>query len=131
MSEKLDGVRGYWDGKQLFSKNGNLLYPPEVFTEKLPPFPLEGELWGGRNTFEQTVSIVKRRQPHDGWQQLKFAIFDVPQAAGGFTERIIKASDWLNSHPSRFAFVIAQSQIRDQEQLLQELQRVEELEARA
>ncbi len=23
MSEKLDGVRGYWDGKQLLSKNGH------------------------------------------------------------------------------------------------------------
>ena len=44
MSEKLDGVRGYWDGKQLLSKNGNVFYPPAAFIHDLPPFSLEGEL---------------------------------------------------------------------------------------
>ncbi len=52
MSEKLDGVRGYWDGQQLLSKNGNRLYPPEAFVRDWPPLPVEGELWGGRSSFE-------------------------------------------------------------------------------
>ncbi|HEY5674858.1 MAG TPA: DNA ligase [Malonomonas sp.] len=127
MSEKLDGVRGYWDGRQLLTKNGNRLYPPEDFTRGLPPFPLEGELWGGRGRFEQTVAIVKKRQPHAGWQQVKFAIFDVPQAPGGFSARIQLASDWFVAHPSGYAFVIPQLQVYDQSQLQQELQRIEAL----
>ncbi len=30
MSEKLDGVRGYWDGSRLLSKNGIALHPSPV-----------------------------------------------------------------------------------------------------
>ncbi len=127
MSEKLDGVRGYWDGKRLLSKNGLPLYPSTEFTHNFPPFAIEGELWGGRGTFERTMSIVKKQHPHDGWRKLKFAIFDVPDAAGGFTNRIQKAKDWFADHPAQFAFVIPQETIADKEQLQNELQRVETL----
>jgi DNA ligase-1 len=127
VSEKLDGVRGYWDGKRLFSKNGNPFHPPSAFTRNFPPFELEGEIWGGRQTFEKTVSIVKKKQPHDGWMELQFAIFDVPRAAGGFTRRLQKAKDWFDNHPTPFAFVISQKPIMDKEQLNSELQRIERL----
>ncbi len=127
MSEKLDGVRGYWDGRQMFSKNGHLLNPPHEFIRDLPNFPLEGELWGGRGTFGQTVSIIKRIQPHDGWLQLKFAIFDVPDAFGGFTQRIKTAQDWFDAHHSIYAYVIAQIPTQSKDHLQQELQRVERL----
>jgi len=127
VSEKLDGVRGYWDGKKLLSKNGVPLHPPAAFIVNFPPFALEGELWGGRGTFEKTVSTVKKQQPHDGWLTLQFAIFDVPRATGGFTRRLQKAKDWFAHHPTRFAFVIPQKSIKDKEQLKTELQRVETL----
>ncbi len=127
MSEKLDGVRGYWDGRQLLSKNGVPFFPPEEFIRDLPPFPLEGELWGGRNSFEQTVSIVMQQQPHRGWLKLKFAVFDVPKAAGGFTTRITKAKNWFRTHHSDYAFVISQVPVRNQAQLFEELQRIEHL----
>ena len=114
ISEKLDGVRGYWDGKQLFSKNGKILSPPPEFTAQLPDFALEGELWGGRGTFEKTASIVLQQQPHSAWLQLKFAIFDVPQTPGSFITRIATANVWFNSNPSDYAFVIPQIKIQDQ-----------------
>ena len=125
MSEKLDGVRGYWDGKQLLSKNGHLFYPPAAFTRDLPPFPVEGELWGGRETFEKTVSIVNQQQAHDGWLRLKFALFDVPQAADGFTARLAKAKAWFAANPSAYAFVIPQRLVLDHAHLQQELNRIE------
>ena len=125
MSEKLDGVRGYWDGKNLYSKNGNPLSPLPEFLDELPPFALEGELWGGRDSFEQTVSITRQQQPHTGWRQLKFAIFDVPQAPGGFTTRIEKARRWFADHPTKYAFVIPQTKVRDRDHLLGELARIE------
>ena len=127
MSEKLDGVRGYWDGKQLLSKNGNRLYPPEAFVRDWPPFPVEGELWGGRSRFEKTVSIVKKQQPHNGWLQLKFAIFDVPQSDGRFIERMARAIEWLAEHPTPYAYVIPQAKVRDSDHLQQELKRIESL----
>jgi DNA ligase-1 len=127
MSEKLDGVRGYWDGKRLLSKNKIPLHPPAAFVDNFPPFALEGEIWGGRGTFEKTLSIVKKQQAHDGWLKLKFAIFDVPQATGGFTQRLKKAKGWFNNHPAQFAFVIPQKTIKDKGELRTELQRVEKL----
>jgi len=127
MSEKLDGVRGYWDGQQLFSKHGYPLNPPPEFIRELPDFPLEGELWGGRGTFAQTASIVKHKQPHQGWLQLKFAIFDVPAAPGGFVQRIKLAQDWFADHPSLYAFVIPQNIVPDREHLYRELQRIEKV----
>jgi ATP-dependent DNA ligase len=36
MSEKLDGVRAYWDGKQLLSRLGNPLAAPDWFTQRFP-----------------------------------------------------------------------------------------------
>lgn len=127
VSEKLDGVRAYWDGRMLFSKNGNPLHAPEKFYHNFPLFAIEGELWGGRRTFEKTVSIVKRQQAHEGWLELKFAIFDVPQEAGGFAQRLQKAKDWFDKHPSRFAFVVPQKTIQGKGQLRAELQQVERL----
>ena len=127
MSEKLDGLRGYWDGQQLLSKNGIRLFPPHEFIRDLPPFPLEGELWGGRNSFQSTVSIVKQQQAHAGWLQLKFAVFDVPEASGGFTERIAQARNWFAAHPSAYAFIVPQTQVRNRQHLQEELMRIERL----
>ncbi len=127
MSEKLDGVRGYWTGKQLLSKNGKLFHPPSAFTHNFPPFPIEGELWGGRESFHKTVSIVKKQKMHEGWLQIQFAIFDVPQAPGNFVSRIQKAKDWFTTHPSQFAFVIPQKTISNINQLQNELQRIKSL----
>jgi DNA ligase-1 len=127
MSEKLDGVRGYWDGKRLWSKNGLLFEPPVAFVAGLPEFALEGELWGGRKKFEQTASIVSKASPHDGWLQLQFAIFDVPEARGPFSERIARAIEWFARHPSKYAFVIPQQPGVDRVQMQQELARVTDL----
>jgi DNA ligase-1 len=127
ISEKLDGVRGYWDGKQLWSKNGKAFQPPAAFVRDLPDFALEGELWGGRGAFEKTASIVLKKEAHDGWLQLKFAIFDVPGMTGGFVLRLEKARDWFAEHPSPYAFVIPQVPVRDGGDLQDELQRVQEL----
>lgn len=126
MSEKLDGVRARWDGRRLWSKQGEQFFPPQEFIRNLPPFALEGELWGGRQTFEQTVSIVSRQQVHAGWLELKLGVFDVPEVDGGFSQRIEKARAWFATHPTAYAFVIEQIPVLDRAQVQQELERVEE-----
>ena len=127
MSEKLDGVRGYWDGQRLWSKNGTLFQPPPAFVAGLPPFALEGELWAGRGSFETTAAIVQHQDDPAGWLQLRFGIFDVPQAPGSFRQRIAVASAWFAAHPSAHAFVIAQQPVQDRDALQRELKRIERL----
>ncbi len=125
MSEKLDGVRGYWDGCQLLSKSGRPFEPPLAFTHNFPDFPVEGEIWGGRNTFEKAIGIVKQQGPHDGWLELQFAIFDVPKAPGGFEARLSQAAGWFDKHPSEYAFIIQHRPVVSQKYLDSELQRIE------
>src|SRR6202140_4334899 len=43
LSEKLDGVRAYWDGKQFLSRLGNVYHAPDWFLAGLPGEPLHGE----------------------------------------------------------------------------------------
>ena len=52
MSEKLDGVRCFWNGRNMYTRNGNLFYPPTWFKDALPKdVALDGELWTKRNDF--------------------------------------------------------------------------------
>ncbi len=127
MSEKLDGVRGYWDGRRLLSKNGIPLNAPRAFTENFPDFEIEGEIWGGRNTFEKTMGMVKKQDAHDGWLELNFAIFDVPMATGGLEDRLNKASEWFARHPSEYAFVIVHRPVENHQHLSKELKKIEAL----
>jgi DNA ligase-1 len=127
VSEKLDGVRGYWDGKMLVSKNGIPFNPPAAFLKNFPPFALEGEIWGGRSTFERTVSVVKQQKADNGWLDLKFAVFDVPEVDVRFIQRLKKANDWFTDHPSDYAFIIPQKKIKGKDELKEELMRVENL----
>jgi DNA ligase-1 len=124
MSEKLDGVRAYWDGEALYSKNGVPLHPPGTFTADLPPFALEGELWGGHGTFEDTLSTVLRQDPHPGWLELEYAVFDVPHIPGSFARRLQHAINWFEEHPSRYATVVHQIPVRDAAHLAAHLEEV-------
>jgi DNA ligase-1 len=127
MSEKLDGVRACWDGEKLLSKNGIPFNPPRSFTENFPDFAVEGELWGGRGTFEKTVSIVMQKDAHIGWHELKLAIFDVPGKQGGFEDRLNSAKMWFAKHPSEFAFVIKHKPVTSADYLQNELKMIEEV----
>jgi hypothetical protein len=49
MSEKLDGVRAFWDGKRFISRLGNVFPAPDFYKRGMPKTPLDGELirhWG-------------------------------------------------------------------------------------
>jgi DNA ligase-1 len=45
MTEKYDGVRLYWNGKQFFSRQGRKVTVPDFISKQLPPTSLDGELW--------------------------------------------------------------------------------------
>ena len=75
LSEKYDGVRAVWDGKQFYSRNGKPFNAPLWFTEKMPKdVVLDGELWEARGQFQTTVGRI--RANNGDWSEMKFMIFD-------------------------------------------------------
>ena len=127
MSEKLDGVRAYWDGKQFLSRQGNIYYAPDWFIEGLPSVPLDGELWIDRKKFQRTVSIVRRQDKNDLWKEVRFLIFDAPSANGGFEERLAFLKDVLSGGASKFAREHVHERCGNLDALRAELKRVEAL----
>ncbi|MDB5967894.1 MAG: ligase [Hydrocarboniphaga sp.] len=88
VSEKYDGVRAWWDGKQLLTRSGQIIASPRWFTAHLPSTTLEGELWAGRGQFEATSGTVRKNSPDDAeWRKLRYMVFDLPQHPGRFAER--------------------------------------------
>jgi DNA ligase-1 len=127
MSEKLDGVRAYWDGKQFLSRQGNLYHAPQWFIEGLPSVPLDGELWIDRKKFQRTVGIVRRQDKSDLWNELRFLVFDAPAASGGFEDRLGFLKDALGGSAAKFARQHAHERCKSIDSLRAELARIESL----
>ena len=88
VSEKYDGVRGYWDGRQLLSRGGIPIKAPAWFTSGWPSTPMDGELWAGRGQFGHAQSTTAQTAPDDAaWQRMRFMVFDLPTAPGNFDQR--------------------------------------------
>ena len=89
VSEKYDGVRGYWDGHTLRTRGGETVQAPAWFTAGWPTTPMDGELWAGRGRFSAAQSTTRQQQPDDAaWRGIRFMVFDVPQHGGVFDERL-------------------------------------------
>jgi DNA ligase 1 len=127
LSEKLDGVRAYWDGKQFLSRQGNRYHAPDWFVEELPDVPLDGELWLGRKKFQRAVSIARRQDKSDLWRELRFVIFDAPGVQAEFETRVEFYQDYLRSKTPQFAVAHPQEVCRNLEHLRAELDRIETL----
>lgn len=117
MSEKFDGIRAYWDGNQLFTKNGNVIHAPKSFTENLPSFELDGELWLGRQQFELTASVVLDKTPGMGWNRISYQVFEVPNQPGNLMQRLEVLLAYLKKHKSSHVQIIKQLPIKGHEQL--------------
>ncbi len=127
MSEKLDGVRAYWDGTQFVSRLGNRYIAPDWFVAELPSTPLDGELWVGRKQFQKTVSIVRRSDAGTMWQEVKYLVFDAPSQSGAFEERIAHLEAHFGANPATHAEVVKHEECRGLEHLTSELARIEGL----
>ena len=117
MSEKLDGIRAYWNGKEFISKNGNKIYAPFWFTKDFPPFELDGELWSKREDFENIQNIVLDETPTTKWNEITYNIFEVPNTDGNFNKRLEKITLWLEKNPNKFIKIIPQKICKNESDL--------------
>ena len=127
LSEKLDGVRAYWDGGRFISRNGNRFYAPSWFVAGLPKIPLDGELWLARKSFQRTVSIVRRQDESPLWRGLRYVVFDAPASSAGFEERLKVVRDALARGRPKFATALPHYVCCGPDHLQMELDRIVEL----
>lgn len=128
MSEKLDGVRAYWDGERLLTRLGNEVAAPSWFVEALPRgVALDGELFGGRKRFQETVSVVRRQDRSDAWRALRYVLFDAPRHEGAFEARLAAVRDHVRDAAAAHLVAHPHEACRDVAHLREELARVEAL----
>lgn len=150
MSEKLDGVRALWNGKQLLTRNGRVIKAPACFTKHFPPFALDGELWIGRGEFEKALALVQKDCTHcpcsgdrealdssrgdSSWGRAKYYVFDVPdctlesspKAHCTLFERLRVLESYLASAPTMPISLIKHEPISSEKQLFKRLQELSE-----
>jgi DNA ligase-1 len=127
LSEKLDGVRAFWDGQQFISRLGNRFHAPDWFVAGLPKEPLDGELWIGRKQFQRTVSIVRRQDKSEHWQQVRYVVFDAPRLDKGFETRLAFVRECLASDRPPYAVPHDHQRCKGLDHLRSELDRLEAL----
>lgn len=117
VSEKLDGVRGHWDGQALWSRGGSPIATPDWFTQGWPAMAMDGELWIGRELFDTVSGIVRSRQADDQqWRRVKFMVFDLPAHGGAFDQRV-QAMAAIADYTVPWLQPIAQFRVADAAQL--------------
>lgn len=106
-SEKLDGIRAWWDGgctrgmpahmvpwantakdarlrhdvtaTGLWTRYGKVIRCPPSFTAGFPPVSLDGELYLGRRQWQELSSIVRSHEASPArWEQVRYMVFDAP-----------------------------------------------------
>lgn len=114
VSEKFDGVRAIWDGKQLKFRSGNVVNAPAWFLAKLPATKLDGELWLGRQRFEELSGLVRQTVPDDAkWREIKYQIFELPEGQGSFTERAARIEEIIAKQNWPQLLAVKQHKITD------------------
>lgn len=125
VSEKFDGVRARWDGRQLWTRAGNRIPAPPAFTEGWPAQALDGELWIARNRFDEVSAIIRTRPQHsDDWRQVRFMAFDLPEHPGPFSQRLEALQQLVRQADARHLALVPQQRVADTARLQQLLRTV-------
>jgi len=127
VSEKFDGVRGYWDGTRMISRQGNIINTPLWFVYALPKTPLDGELWLGRGQFDQVSGIIRRHQiDEEDWRLVKYLIFDLPASEQIFDFRVEQIKSIVTQVNRSHIQRVEQFKLDDNQTLLKTLDRIVE-----
>jgi DNA ligase-1 len=121
VSEKLDGIRGRWNGSALITRSGNIINAPTWFIKNFPQQTMEGELWLARNSFAKTASIILRKTPNEDWRNIKFMLFDLPEHKGTFSQRLSELRLLVDVIASPNLQVIPQFKLANKSELMQKL----------
>lgn len=125
VSEKFDGVRGYWDGRRLWTRGGHRVEAPAWFTAGWPDTPMDGELWAGYGRFSRASAIVRTAAPDDpAWHGITYRVFDLPAHDGDFNARVPAIRATVGRIGQPWVVAIRQFHVADEDALRRALQDV-------
>ena len=125
VSEKFDGVRVQWDGRTLRFRGGGTVPAPAWFTAGFPAQPLDGELWIARDCFDALSGTVRKIEPVDAeWRQIRYLVFELPGAAGDFTNRVGQMRQLVAQAKLPWLQAVEQTRVADRAALMQRLDAV-------
>ena len=126
VSEKLDGVRAYWDGKSLVSRGGNAIHAPDWFVAGLPKdVVVDGGLWIARGKFELASGTVRKKQPDDAeWKLVSYCSFELPKHGGVFDQRVAEMRRVVKDQSTPWLKAVEQFRVKGLEELQQRLDQV-------
>jgi len=91
-SEKIDGIRALWNGREFVSRNGVVFAVPDWFKVGMPACQLDGEFFAG--SLGLTISATQAGR----WSEVRFYVFDAP-SGDEFKDRVAKLATMpLPSH---------------------------------
>ena len=109
MSEKLDGYRARFNPEttSFVSRQNKPFNAPEWFINFMPKYNLDGELFAGRDNF-QNMGVVRKKVPIDEeWFNIKYYVYDCIDETLEFYDRyeilvdiVQKANDSWNTYKS-------------------------------
>lgn len=125
VSEKFDGVRGYWDGHRLLTRGGTAIAAPAWFTQNWPAVPMDGELWAGYGRFARASVIVRSAGSDDAaWHEMSYRVFDLPAHGGRFDARVPAIIATVAAIGDPWVVAVHQFHVADDAQLQAALRRV-------
>ncbi|MBW2942829.1 DNA ligase [Zhongshania aquimaris] len=125
VSEKYDGVRAFWNGHQLVSRQGNIYQAPNWFIADFPSAAIDGELWMGRGKFDALSGAVRKQNPVESeWKTIRFMAFDLPRTEGSFDYRLTLLKQIISNTSSPYLHLVIQRKFSDELTLMNYLDEV-------
>jgi len=79
LSENLEGVRSYYNGRgRFYLRNGTEIKVPEFIINAMPLAPTDGVFWCGYNTFDLSTQVLEKDVADPFWQNVTYIIYDIP-----------------------------------------------------
>lgn len=95
VSEYVDGMSAYWDGKKLYNSHSQKYEINPNFTKNFPPFELKGLLFCGTDYYDTFNDVML-----DKLRCTKFYVADVPHQKGDLMQRLGVLKDFLDKNPN-------------------------------
>jgi DNA ligase 1 len=96
LTEKFNGCRAYWDGKNMWSRGGLKIKIPQEWEKYLPPFHLDGEIYFGTDGVYKCGAAIRYGRFLPG---MEFIVFDMPHYPGDYIDRLRKIKSLIDSNP--------------------------------